>query len=73
MIDQQHNHHCLLSFKGYNWWIIACRPNQIDVARDIPGAACARLIYTIETSQVDWPVYCESAVAWDRRNYRRTS
>lgn len=72
MAGEQHNHHCMLTFNGFNWWILACRKNQIDVARLIEDGrdmltTHVSAIATIDTRQVDWAAYAEAAQAWDFR------
>lgn len=67
-MNGQYNHHCLLSFSGFNWWITGCRKNRIDVARDVPGFNGAFILWTIDTSAVDWEAYAEASRIWDERN-----
>jgi hypothetical protein len=64
---EQHNHHCALSFSGYNWWILWCAKNRIGVARRINSSTV--LTTVIDTSEVDWEAYCTTAVAWDYNAY----
>lgn len=63
---EQHNHHCLLTFLGYNWRIVACRKNEIDVMRPIGFGHCSTY-QTIYTAAVDWNAYSAAAVEMDRR------
>lgn len=63
--EPQHNHHCLLTFHGFNWWITGCRKNRIDVARDMPGLRNTFMMHTIDTSAVDWEAYAVACAAWD--------
>lgn len=61
-----HNHYCLLSFHGYNWWITGCAKERISVARGI--APNTVVLAEIDTSNVDWQSYCNMAVLWDERS-----
>lgn len=64
-MNEQHNHHCLLSFMGFNWWIVESRPgvNQLKVARRINTNAV--IVANIDTARVNWENYAKAAVRWD--------
>lgn len=69
-MNDQHNHHCMLTFAGFDWWIIRCSANCISVMRQGPKpcVGVATLIMAdIDTRQVDWDAYCSAAVTWDER------
>jgi hypothetical protein len=64
------NHHCLLSFEGFNWWIVSsdAKAQTVRVCRDIPGEK-AIIIGDIDISKVNWEAYAKASVAWDYANY----
>lgn len=66
-MTEQHNHHCILSFDDYNWWIISAAPNKLEIARRVDQYAV--IIQIVNTSRVDWKDYCKAAVEWDYDNY----
>ena len=62
---EQHNHHCLLTFRGHDWSIAWCKKNEIGVVREFaPGCDVFSMV---DTRQVDWEAYAEAAHAWDYR------
>lgn len=63
---EQHNHHCRLTFYGFNWRITRCARNRIWVTRVDPSVGWFIESF-IDTTDVDWETYAEAAVAWDRR------
>lgn len=69
-MTEQYNHHCLLTFAGFNWRIIGCRHGHIWIERPIEGDLDewlgARVSAHIVTKDVDWDAYCEAAVTWDQ-------
>ncbi len=66
---EQHDHHCLLTFQGYNWRIGACRPHRIHVYRSTqyPEPTGRWVLAEINTRDVDWEAYAEAAQVWDFR------
>lgn len=66
-MSEQQNHHCLLTFLGFDWRIVQCRSHEIVGARDVPGVPDMMVLTAINTSGVDWDAYAEAARAWDER------
>lgn len=64
-MNEQHNHHCLLTFMGQNWSIWRMRRYLIDVCIVIDRGRYA--FTTIDMSHVDFEAYCIAAEEWDRR------
>lgn len=67
VMKQQHDHHCLLTFEGFNWRIGVCAKNRIMVYRSTqyPEMVGRWIVATINTERVDWESYCNTAAAWD--------
>jgi hypothetical protein len=63
---QQHNHHCLITFMGHNWWIASAMPGRLELARRI-DADTIMYCYCY-THLVDWKSYCRAAVEFDYAN-----
>lgn len=62
----QHDHHCRLTFHGFNWWITECKKNRIRVMRIDTRSGWFEESW-VDTIDVDWETYAEAALAWDRR------
>lgn len=69
MIREQHDHHCVLTFEGFNWRIGACARDRVMVYRSTryPETVGRWVVATINTQNVDWNAYCEAAATWDMR------
>lgn len=62
-MTSQHNHHCIISWLGENWFITGCSPGVIRLGRRINEHAT--LHTSVCTRFVDWERYCAVAVRWD--------
>jgi hypothetical protein len=62
----QHDHHCRLTFLGFNWRITGCKKNRIGVVRIDPHSGWF-VESCVDTTDVDWETYAVAAVAWDER------
>lgn len=68
-MKRQYDHHCLLTFHGFNWRIGGCAKDRILVYRSsqYPETLGRWIVATIGTRDVDWEAYAEAAHAWDFR------
>lgn len=72
-MSEQQNHHCLVTFAGFDWCIVGCRRHEIIAARpNLIGTSfgwvvSGAIISSIDTRNVDWDAYAETARAWDER------
>lgn len=66
-MSEQQNHHCLLTFLGFDWRIVRCRTNEVVGARDVPDVPGTTVLTAVSTANVDWDAYAEAARAWDER------
>lgn len=65
---EQHDHHCLLTFNGFDWRIVGCRRHGLKVAVMTRCAMTQSAIFTeIDLTRADMDAYCAAALAWDRR------
>ena len=64
MDSLDHNHHCILTVNGFNYWILKCEKHIITICRDIPSERII-LVETLDTSHVDWGAYCKAAAMQD--------
>lgn len=62
-MSDQHNHHCILTFMGFNWWIVSARPDTLEVARRVDQHSI--ITGFVDISHVNWEDYCKAAVEWD--------
>lgn len=69
MSEEQHNHHCLVTFMGWNWSIWRVRRHLVDVLRPVGYGHCYT-VATIDMADVDFDAYGTAAAAWDAARER---
>lgn len=60
---EQHNHHCLITAGGKDWWIEKAMLGHLKITRHVEGGYFISTF--LDITKVDWESYIKKAVEMD--------